>query len=176
MRIESRSRRASTATRPASGLPAARRASGASIPWSTALRTRWASGSPSRSRIERSSSSSAPERSTSTRLPVPCATSRARRGRLSSTRWSGVVRRSRTRRRSSPTTRSMRSKPDASCALLAAAVPAALRSWLELRITSPTLERKRSSVSVRTRTQGGAAGAAARAGGAAAGPLPTLFF
>ncbi len=111
MRIESRSRRAWMQMRPASCLPSRRRSSGPSMPWSTALRIRWTSGSESRSRMERSSSSSAPASSTCTCLPSWRASSRATRGSCSITRSSGAVRRSRARRCSSPTTRSMRSKP-----------------------------------------------------------------
>ncbi len=60
---------ARTVSTPSSGLPAARRASGSSMPWSTALRTRWVSGSFTASTIERSSSVSPPPVSIRTCLP-----------------------------------------------------------------------------------------------------------
>ncbi len=113
MWIRSFSRRASTTMRPISGLPAASRTSGASMPWSTALRKRCTSGSLSRSRIERSSSISALWIATSTRFPTRWAISRAIRGSGSTMRCSGVVRSSRARHCRSATARSMRSSPTA---------------------------------------------------------------
>ena len=112
------SRRASIRMRPTGGLPSSERRSGDSTPWSTALRSRCTNGSDRRSRIERSSSSSAPWMSTSTCLPARCATSRAARGKGSTMRSSRVVRSSSARRWSSPTARSIRSRSspsDARC-------------------------------------------------------------
>ncbi len=57
-----------SARRPVSGFPRRLRSDGGSIPWATALRTRWSSGSASRSRMERSSSSATPTRSSETCL------------------------------------------------------------------------------------------------------------
>ena len=47
---------------------------------------------------------------------------------------------------------------------LCAEAEAEVRTWLVLRITSPTVERKRSRVSVRTRTVGGGRGVATSVG------------
>ena len=78
MRTWSRSRRASISDAARRRLAGARGArSGDSMPWSTALRIRCTSGSASRSRIARSSSSSAPRSSTSTVLPSSRARPRA---------------------------------------------------------------------------------------------------
>ena len=51
------------------------------MPWSTALRTRWSSGSPSASTVLLSSSTSPPSSTTRTRLPARRARSRARPGK-----------------------------------------------------------------------------------------------
>jgi hypothetical protein len=53
-------RSAATRTRPAAGFPAATRTAGGSTPWSTALRRRCVSGSPSASRTPRSTAASPP--------------------------------------------------------------------------------------------------------------------
>ena len=60
MRIWPSSCAALSVIRPTAGLPFATRSAGASMPWSTLLRTRWVSGSESCSRIVLSSSTSRP--------------------------------------------------------------------------------------------------------------------
>ncbi|GIV00944.1 MAG: hypothetical protein KatS3mg014_2559 [Actinomycetota bacterium] len=83
---------ARTSRRPSAGFPAASRASGASIPWSTALRTRCVSGSLIASMIERSSSVSSPSISIRTRFPHATARSRTTRGNLLQTLPIGCIR------------------------------------------------------------------------------------
>src|SRR5256886_1751530 len=63
-----RSRTAASTISPSGGLPWRRRSAGASMPWSTALRSRWSSGSPSSSRMARSSSISLPSTRDAPRL------------------------------------------------------------------------------------------------------------
>ena len=65
---------------PSGDLPAARRSSAGSIPWSTALRIRCVSGSPSRSITVLSSSVLSPETSSRTCFPVLAVNSRKMRG------------------------------------------------------------------------------------------------
>ena len=79
-------------SRPASGLPCARRTSGGSMPWSIALRSRCTIGSPTSSSIERSSSTSFPSIVNSTGLPTDRAASRTRRGKRSNTCHTGTMR------------------------------------------------------------------------------------
>ncbi len=95
--------RGSTRTQslPVSFLPAARRTSGISMPWSMALRTRCCSGSFSASRMRRSSRTSPPVMNSSTCLPRRELTSRTVRRSGSSTWTAGTMRMS---RRSSRTT------------------------------------------------------------------------
>ena len=78
--------------RPRAGLPAASRSSGVSSPWSTALRTRWISGSLIASSTRRSTGSSPPSACHSTSLPSLRARSRTIRGKISSTVAAGVMR------------------------------------------------------------------------------------
>ena len=68
------------------------RSAGDSMPWSTALRSRWSSGSPSSSSRARSSSISSPSTSNSTRLPSWRDRSRTTRGNRSKTCQTGVIR------------------------------------------------------------------------------------
>ena len=72
--------KARSSSRPSAGLPAATRTSGVSMAWSTALRTRWVSGSLVASRMVRSSSVSLPSISTRTFLPQVRDRSRTTRG------------------------------------------------------------------------------------------------
>lgn len=65
---------------PSGALPLAMRSAGASMPWSTELRTMWVSGSVIDSMRLRSSSVSAPSSSSRTLLPQAADTSRTRRG------------------------------------------------------------------------------------------------
>ena len=83
---------ARSSRRPRAGLPARSRSSGGSIPWPTALRSRWTSGSERPSRIARSSSVSAPTTTSSTCLPVSPARSRTARGSGVTIDESGSVR------------------------------------------------------------------------------------
>ena len=87
-----RSRCAVSTTSPSGGLPRRRRSAGGSMPWSTALRSRCMSGSPSSSRIARSSSISLPSTRNATCLPSSRATSRTSRGNRSNTCHTGVMR------------------------------------------------------------------------------------
>ena len=90
-------------------------------------------GSSGRARARRRASS------TSTLLPIERASSRARRGSVSRTRSSGAVRSESARRCSSPTARSMRSKPTAtSAAEPLRVVPATVRTCREVSTISPT--------------------------------------
>ena len=164
--IMSRSRRASISMRPASGLPASRRAAGASRPWSTALRSRCTSGSASRSRIERSSSSSAPRSATSTCLPEPLRDlARHPRQRLEDAqqRRGAQLERASLQLAHHPV-HAVERRGQLARARRAPRACAEVRTWLECRITSPTVERKRSSISVRTRTEGGSGGASGAGG------------
>ncbi len=83
---------ARTETRPVSGLPSTARPFGSSSPWSRALRSMWVIGSASDSMIERSSSTSPPEVSSSTFLPSFWAMSRTRRGMRSKSTRIGCIR------------------------------------------------------------------------------------
>ena len=74
------------------GLPAARRSSGDSTPWSTALRTRCTSGSARSSIIVLSTSVSSPISASSTSLPSWRARSRAMRGYFWNKRPIGCIR------------------------------------------------------------------------------------
>ena len=87
-----RSRAALSTSRPIAGLPAAARASGDSMPWSIALRSRCTIGSPISSSIERSSSISLPSILNSTSLPSARAVSRTTRGKRSNTCHTGTIR------------------------------------------------------------------------------------
>ena len=84
--------RAVRRTVPQAGLPARWRRSGASMPWSTALRSRWRMGSPRRSMIWRSSSISVPATTHSTSRPMELARSRTMRGAASNTMARGSMR------------------------------------------------------------------------------------
>ena len=97
--------RASRRIVPAGGLPAARRSSGDSRPWSSALRIRWLSGASSRSRMSRSTPVASPTTSNRASLPSSRARSRTSRGkprmpsasgriRLASTSWCSRLERS----------------------------------------------------------------------------------
>ena len=77
---------------PAAGLPAASRSAGVSSPWSSALRTRCTSGSPSASTTVRSSSVSWPTSSSSTCLPSLLERSRTSRGKRRKTASTGIMR------------------------------------------------------------------------------------
>ena len=74
------------------GLPAASRSAGVSRPWSSALRTRCTSGSPSASTTVRSSSVSWPTSSSSTCLPSLVERSRTSRGKRRKTASTGIMR------------------------------------------------------------------------------------
>ncbi|NTV97443.1 MAG: hypothetical protein HGA75_18870, partial [Thiobacillus sp.] len=74
------------------GLLLAWRSSGPSMPWSTALRTRWTRGSLRSSIMVLSSSVSSPDRTSSTSLPSWRARSRARRGYFWNSRPIGCMR------------------------------------------------------------------------------------
>ena len=84
--------RAVTRIWPRSGLPAAIRSAAGSIPWSSALRTRWAIGSPISSSSERSSSVSRPSRTRSTSLPSCAERSRTSRGKRLKIVSIGIIR------------------------------------------------------------------------------------
>ena len=87
-----RSRTAVRTISPSGGLPRRRRSAGVSMPWSTALRSRCSNGSPSSSRIARSSSISFPSTRNATCLSSSRARSRTRRGKRSNTCHTGVMR------------------------------------------------------------------------------------
>ena len=74
------------------GLPAFWRSSGPSRPWSSELRIRCTSGSPSASTTVRSSSVSLPTSSSSTCLPSLVERSRTRRGKRRNTASTGIMR------------------------------------------------------------------------------------
>ena len=74
------------------GLPAATRSAGPSRPWSSELRIRCTSGSPSASTTVRSSSVSLPTSSSSTCLPSFVERSRTRRGKRRNTASTGIIR------------------------------------------------------------------------------------
>ena len=84
--------RAERCSVPVAGLPAATRSSGPSSPWSSELRIRCTSGSPSASTTVRSSSVSLPTSSSSTCLPSLVDRSRTRRGKRRNTASTGIIR------------------------------------------------------------------------------------
>ena len=86
------SRRAETRISPVSGFPALRRCSGVSMPWSTALRIRWVSGSRTASINCRSSSIAPPSATNVTFFPSFALRSSTSRPRLANSRSHGCVR------------------------------------------------------------------------------------
>ncbi len=77
---------------PVSSLPAARRVSGDSMPWTTALRSMCSNGGSMRSSTCRSNSPDAPSTSSSARLPVSAAAWRTMRARRCTWRWNETMR------------------------------------------------------------------------------------
>ena len=87
-----RSRRADSRSVPDGDLPAASRSAGLSNPWSTALRSRCTSGSPSASNAVRSSSTSSPSMTSCASLPSALSKSRTMRGKRPNTWPTGTMR------------------------------------------------------------------------------------
>ena len=106
------------------GLPAAMRSCGRSTPWSTALRTRWTSGSLISSIIVLSISVSSPESCSSTSLPIWRPRSRAMRTYFWNTRPTGCIRAFITEFCRSPTT--AESCPTIRSSCLTVSLPGAL--------------------------------------------------
>ena len=142
-----KARRRST---PSGALPASRRTSGGSMPWSTALRTTCVSGSLMASMIVRSSSVSAPSVSIRTRLPHACARSRTTRGSLLQTLSIGCMRAFMTCSCSSPVIRLSRWVAEVSAASSECAENCTI--WLRASTSSPTRFISRSSRTTSTRT------------------------
>ena len=139
-------------TCPVRSFPAAARSSGNSIPWSTALRIMWTSGSPTASTMLRSISVSSPSDVNSTSLPIFCERSRERRAIFWNVDLSGTMRIAIERSCSSRTILPMwevlraRSK----CAPSRTVGSCSTIDWAIT--SSPTISIRRSSRSVRTRT------------------------
>ena len=83
---------AASVSRPVSGLPAARRSAGVSMPWSMLLRTRCISGSVIFSIMPLSSSVASPCVTSSSCLPILAASSRSMRGKRLKTTDTGIMR------------------------------------------------------------------------------------
>ena len=152
---------------PAAGLPRARRASGDSMPWSTALRTRWVKGSLTASSTERSSSVSPPSSVSVTSLPNCFARSLTTRGCFDHSWSTGCMRVFITSSCSSLTMRLSRCRvrpPSASS-------PEWEMSWLRASTSSPTWRMRVSSRSTSTRTVRSAAAKLARASAGGVGAL-----
>ena len=138
--------------------PAATRASGVSMPWSTLLRMRWTRGSPISSMMALSTRVVSPSRMSSISLPCSWARSRTRRGKRSKTWRTGSMRMSITVSWSSADT------PPTCCTAAVSSRPAArpttvsvrsLASWSSLvryTISSPTRLSRWSSWEKSTRT------------------------
>ncbi len=176
--------KARTATVPSSGLPAAARFSGRSTPWSTALRTRWTSGSLIASSSVLSSSVSAPAVTSRTFLPVAWAASRQTRGRRVKTLSIGCIRAFITDSCRPAVRWSMRWLVSARRA--SSRAPSWQSSWLRASTSSPTRFMSRSSTITGTRSEppsvasgawgwsvlgAVAAGGGATSGGAGAGSV-----
>ena len=136
-------------TRPAAALPVATRASGDSIPWSIELRTACVSGSRIASMIVRSSSVSAPSRSSATCFPHPCDRSRTSRGSLFHALPIGCIRVFITPSCSSVVSKLRRAEAFAKPASLIDG--ANCKIWLRARTSSPTRFMTWSSSSTSTR-------------------------
>ena len=147
--------RAETVSRPRGGLPAATRSSGGSRPWSSALRTRWTSGSPIASTTVRSSSVSWPTSSRSTSLPRRDARSRTSRGSRSSTASTGIIR---TPMTSSWSACALRVSSAIACPSPGTPAPATSAStWVRWTTSSPIACRRSSRRAAGTRTDEAAA-------------------
>ena len=119
------------------------------MPWSTALRTRWVSGSLTASRIVLSSSVSRPSISRRTGLPQAAPRSRTTRGSLVQRLSIGCMRVFMTTSCSSLVMRF--SRADARTSVASPAVAAWATIWLRVRTSSPTRRISESSRSTSTR-------------------------
>ena len=133
--------RADSEIRPAGDLPARRLASGSSMPWSTALRTRCVSGSSSSSRIRLSISVSSPVTVSSTSLCWSRARSRTLLGTAANTVRSGTMRVPITSSCSASSTLPVRRSSDASCSTVAASRSSASITIACREVTSSGFER-----------------------------------
>ncbi len=166
----SRSRRADTSTRPVGRLPATMRSAAVSSPWSTALRSRWRTGSEISSSSARSTSIPVPVTTTSTCFPVRRARSRAARGRRSVRMVSGVMRAVMTRPCRSLAMAWSRSTPSSWARRPASGMarPSSRNRAVASR-SSPDTSRNSSSISARMRTVRAGSPAPSGRGGTGAG-------